>query len=58
MLDGFSRYNQTSVSEQDQHKTSFITPWGTFAYNRMPFRLINAKAMFQSDGSFLWEFEG
>jgi hypothetical protein len=47
MLDGFSGYNQISVAEEDQHKTAFITPWGTFAYNRMPFGLINAGSTFQ-----------
>lgn len=47
MLDGFSGYNQISVLKQDQHKTTFITPWGTFAYNRMPFGLINVGATFQ-----------
>lgn len=47
MLDGFSGYNQVEVLEQDQHKTAFTTPWGTFAYRRMPFGLINAGANFQ-----------
>ena len=47
MLDGFSGYNQVEVEEKDQHKTSFTTPWGMFAYRRMPFRLINAGATFQ-----------
>ncbi|KAH9315738.1 hypothetical protein KI387_024365, partial [Taxus chinensis] len=32
---------------EDQHKMTFTTPWGTFAYRRMPFGLINARAMFQ-----------
>ncbi|XP_059068351.1 uncharacterized protein LOC131054285 [Cryptomeria japonica] len=47
MLDGFLGYNQIEVSEPDQHKTAFTTPWGTFAYRRMPFGLINAGATFQ-----------
>lgn len=47
MLDGSSGYNQISVSESDQHKIALITPWGTFAYNRMPFGLINTGATFQ-----------
>lgn len=47
ILDGFSGYNQISVAKKDQHKTTFITPWGTFAYNRMPFGLINVGATFQ-----------
>ncbi|XP_059071744.1 uncharacterized protein LOC131869725 [Cryptomeria japonica] len=40
-------FQEISVSESDQHKISFITPWGTFAYNRMPFGLINARETFQ-----------
>ncbi|KAH9304537.1 hypothetical protein KI387_008941, partial [Taxus chinensis] len=47
MLDGFSGYNQVEVDTVDQHKTAFTTPWGTFAYKRMPFGLINAGATFQ-----------
>ena len=47
MLDGFSGCNQVEVEEKDQHKTSFTTPWGTIAYHRMSFRLINARATFQ-----------
>ncbi|KAH9316614.1 hypothetical protein KI387_025241, partial [Taxus chinensis] len=47
MLDGFSGYNQVEVNTVDQHKTTFTTPWGTFAYKRMPFGLINVGATFQ-----------
>jgi hypothetical protein len=47
MLDGFLGYNQVEVEEEDQHKTTFTTPWGMFAYHRMPFGLINASATFQ-----------
>ena len=46
MLDGFSGYNQIEVEEKDQHKTTFTTPWGTFAYHRMSFGLINVGAIF------------
>lgn len=35
------------MEEKDQHKTAFTTPWGTFAYHRMPFGLINAGETFQ-----------
>jgi hypothetical protein len=31
-IDGFSRYNQIEILPVDQHKTSFIFPWGTFTY--------------------------
>ena len=47
LLDGFSGYNQVLVAEEDRLKTTFRTRWGTFAYIRMPFGLINARAMFQ-----------
>jgi hypothetical protein len=47
LLDGFSGYKQVSVSEEDHLKTTFRTKWGTFAYKRMPFGLINVGATFQ-----------
>jgi len=47
MLDGFLGYNQIEVAQEDQHKTTFTTPIGVFAYNRMPFGLINTRATFQ-----------
>ena len=47
MLDGFSGYNQVLVDPKDQEKTTFIAPWGTFMYAKMPFSLMNARATFQ-----------
>ena len=47
LLDGFSRYNQVLVSKGDRLKTTFRTKWGTYAYDKMPFRLINVGATFQ-----------
>ena len=47
MLDGFSVYNQVVVHLEDQEKTTFTTPWGTFIYTKMPFGLMNAGATFQ-----------
>ena len=44
MMDGFSRYNQIKVLPEDQEKTNFTTPCGTFMYAKMPFGLINARA--------------
>ena len=46
-MDGFSRYNQMQIKLEDQHKSSFICHWGTFAYNKMPFGLKNVGATFQ-----------
>ena len=45
-LDGFSGYNQVDVHLDDQKKTAFTTPWGTFMYSKMPFGLMNAGAIF------------
>ena len=45
-LDGFSGYNQVLVHPDDQLKTTFRTKWGTYAYQKMPFGLINAGATF------------
>jgi len=47
MLDGFSGYNKMLVKKEDQHKTTFTTPWGTYKYLRMPFGLLNAGATLQ-----------
>ncbi|KAJ9541698.1 hypothetical protein OSB04_028204 [Centaurea solstitialis] len=46
-LDGYSGYNQIPIAPEDQQKTTFTCPYGTFAYRRMPFRLCNAPATFQ-----------
>ena len=37
------------MSPPDQLKTTFRTPWGTYAYWKMPFGLINASATFQRE---------
>ena len=47
MLDGFSDYNQVLVNKEDQHKTTFTTPWGTYKFLRMHFGLLNVGATFQ-----------
>jgi hypothetical protein len=46
-LDGYSGYNQIEIALEDQEKTTFTCPFGTFAYRRMPFGLCNALATFQ-----------
>ncbi|RDX79268.1 hypothetical protein CR513_40327, partial [Mucuna pruriens] len=40
-LDGFSGYMQIHIALEDQHKTTFTCPFGTFAYTRMLFGLCN-----------------
>ena len=46
-LDGFSGYNQFAMLPDDQEKTAFTTPWGTFMYAKMPFGIMNVGATFQ-----------
>ena len=46
-LDGYSGYNQIAIHPDDQERTTFTCPLGTFAFRRMPFRLSNAPATFQ-----------
>ncbi|KAK9020526.1 hypothetical protein V6N11_010547 [Hibiscus sabdariffa] len=40
-------YNQIAIAPEDQSKTTFTCPHGTFAFCRMPFGLCNAPATFQ-----------
>ena len=40
------------ILTEDQHKTAFICPWGTFAYKKMPFALKNAGATFRQAMNF------
>ena len=47
ICDGFSGYFQIKIVEEDQKKTSFVTPWGVFCYRVMPYGLLNAYASFQ-----------
>ena len=47
MFDGFFGYNQILVHSEDQEKTTFTIPLGTFMYAKMPFGLMNAGATFQ-----------
>jgi hypothetical protein len=46
-MDGFFGYNQIEILPTDQHNTTFIYPWGTFSYRKLPFGLKNAGATFQ-----------
>ena len=46
-LDGYSGYNQIAITPEDQEKTTFTCPYGTFAFRRMSFGLCNAPATFQ-----------
>jgi hypothetical protein len=44
--DGFSRYYQIKIAQEDRHKTTFATEWGSYQYTVMPFGLKNAPVMF------------
>jgi hypothetical protein len=40
-MDDLFVYNQINILPMDQHKIAFIFPWGTFAYQKLPFGLKN-----------------
>jgi hypothetical protein len=46
-LDCYSGYHQIPLKEEDQIKTSFITPFGAYCYMTMSFGLKNASATYQ-----------
>ena len=46
-LNGYSSYNQIAITLEDQEKTTFTCPYGTFAFRRMPFGLCNTPTTFQ-----------
>jgi hypothetical protein len=46
LLDCFSGYPQIRLHKDDEEKTSFITPFGTYCYLRMPKGLKNVGLMF------------
>jgi hypothetical protein len=46
-LDEYSGYHQIPIHPDDQSKTTFTCPYGTYAYRRMSFGLCNAPASFQ-----------
>ncbi|XP_074326663.1 uncharacterized protein LOC141664605 [Apium graveolens] len=47
LLDGYSGYNQICIAPEDQEKTTFTSPFGTFAFRRVSFGLCGEPATFQ-----------
>lgn len=45
-LNSYSRYYQISIALKDQEKTISTTPYGTFAFQGMPFKLCNSPTTF------------
>jgi hypothetical protein len=46
LLDCFLGYHQIWLNKEDEEKTSFTTPFGTYCYTRMPEGLKNAGSTF------------
>ena len=46
-LNGYSWYNQIEIALEDQEKTTFTCPFGTFSFRKMPFGLCNVLGTFQ-----------
>jgi hypothetical protein len=46
LLDCFSGYHQIWLKKEDEKKTSFTTPFGTYCHTRMPEGLKNAGSTF------------
>ena len=46
-LDGYSRKNHISIAPEDQEKTTFTCPYGTFSFRQMSSGLCNAPSTFQ-----------
>jgi hypothetical protein len=46
-LDAYSGYNKIKLKKEDEEKTAFITPYGVFCYQVMPFGLKNTGATYQ-----------
>lgn len=46
-FDGYPDYNQVIIAPENQEKTTFTCPYGTYAFKRMLFILCNALATFQ-----------
>jgi hypothetical protein len=48
-LDAYSSYNQIKLKKEDEEKTAFITPYGVFCYQVMPFGLKKRRSNLPKD---------
>lgn len=48
LLDQSKAYHQGFVKEESRKYTSFVTPWGQYEWNRIPFGLTGAPGIFQA----------
>jgi Reverse transcriptase (RNA-dependent DNA polymerase). len=47
-LDAYSGYHQIRMAREDEEKTAFITPVGTYCYTSMPFRVKECRSYFSA----------
>ena len=45
-LDGYSGYNQIAIAPEDQEKTTFTCPYGTFAFRRIAIWVVQCPCYF------------
>jgi hypothetical protein len=48
-LDAYSGYNQIKLKKEDEEKIAFITPYGVFCYQVMPFGLKKCRSNLPED---------
>jgi hypothetical protein len=48
LLDQSKAYHQGFVKEDSRKYTAFVTPWGQYEWNRIPFGLTGAPGIFQA----------
>ena len=46
-LDANSRFWQIPLAEESRHLTTFVTPFGRYCFNKLPFGISSAPELFQ-----------